>query len=111
MQDPEPFLQQMGAELRDPVDPKKKAVLDAGLRAYVNHEVYFFADRKTLARFRKDPLKYCGVVTDPVNRVRFRPTKRSPKREYMMQPYYFTADSTLAAFDAAPDSFAVRKGM
>jgi YHS domain-containing protein len=77
----------------------------------VNWEVYFFCDRRDAQRFRKNPLGECGVLTDPVNRVRFAPTARSPRFEFKDRQYFFSSDSTLAVFQAMPDSFAVRKGM
>jgi len=86
-------------------------VLDSTTRVFVNHEIYFFSNRGALDRFRKQPLRYCGIVTDPVSRARFRPTARSPHRDYHGRPYFFTSDSTRLTFQAAPDSFAVRKGM
>jgi YHS domain-containing protein len=105
------YMNALGLSVQCPVNPKEKAVVNAQLRAYVNHEIYFFSNEKAMKRFRKDPLKYCGLLTDVVTKTRFRPTKKSPKTEYMMRPYYFTSDSTLLAFKSMPDSFAVRRGM
>jgi len=63
------------------------------------------------AKFQHDPLRYCGLLTDPVSHARFRPTRRSPRLDYSARPYYFMAESTFAAFKAMPDSFALRRGM
>lgn len=110
MKDPERYLD-FARRLDCPVHRGRAAVIDPAHRAYVNHEVYFLSDAKSVERFRRNPLPYCGIVTDPVNRVRFRPTSRSPRWDYAGRPYFFTKDSTLAVFRAMPDSFAVRKGM
>ncbi len=78
---------------------------------FVNHELFVFADASTRERFRKDPLRYCGILTDPVSKVRFRPTARAPRTEYDGRLYFFTEPGTLARFTAHPDSFAFRKGV
>jgi YHS domain-containing protein len=93
------------------VHPKRLAKLDPELMAWINHELYCFSDRASLRRFQHDPLKYCGLVTDPVSRARFHPSPRSPRLEYRQRPYYFMAESTLTTFKAMPDSFALRRGM
>jgi YHS domain-containing protein len=78
--------------------------------ARVNYEIYFLKNRKALERFRKNPLRSSGPLTDPVTRTRFLPKKKSPRMDYKGRPYFFSSDSTLALFQATPDSFAVRKG-
>jgi len=110
-QDPEIFLEQERITLRDPVDPSRPASLDPALRTFVNYEVFFFADAVTKAAFDADPTRWCGLVTDPVNQKRFQPAPLPLGRTYMNRLYYFESDSTLTAFEATPDSFAVRKGM
>jgi YHS domain-containing protein len=80
-------------------------------RAAVNYEIYYFADLKDKARFEKDILRHCGVVTDPILRTRFRPSFLSPHEDYMGRRYYFLTDGARAEFAAQPDSFAVRQGM
>ena len=77
----------------------------------MNYEVFLFCDEKAKAEFDRDPTRYCGLLTDPVKWVRFHPAPGSWRQDYMNRPYYFVSDSTLAVFAAAPDSFAVRKGM
>jgi YHS domain-containing protein len=93
------------------IHPNRLAVLDADHRVHLNYEIFYFSDEDALQRFKEDPLWYCGVLTDPVNRARFRPTSDSPHWDYMGRPYYFSSDSTLMVFRANPDSFAARKGM
>lgn len=93
------------------VNPERTAILSPKFRSYVNHEVYFFSDTGAMKRFKRDPLKYCGTLTDPVSKVRFRPGKKSPHTTFMDRPYFFSSDSTAAVFASMPDSFAVRRGM
>ncbi len=111
MQDPERYLQAKGIELPCAVEAGRRARLEPGLRAYLNHEVYFFSDARALERFRKHPLRWCGRVTDPVSRARFKPTSRSPRTDYHGRPYFFESQLDLETFSAMPDSFASRKGM
>jgi YHS domain-containing protein len=110
-QDPEIYLEQERITLRDPVDPSRVASLDEELRTFVNYEVFFFADATTKAAFDADPTRWCGLVTDPVSQRRFYPAPIPLQRTYMDRLYYFESDSTFTAFEATPDSFAVRKGM
>lgn len=111
MKDPEQYLRKLAIRVTDPVQPGHEASLDPGLRAEVNHEVFLFSDPASLESFRRTPLRWCGIVTDPVSRQRFRPTSRSPHLNYNGRPYYFTSARDLRTFQAMPDSFATRKGM
>ena len=77
--------------------------------ARVNHEIYFFYDLKSRATFLRDPLRYCGQLTDPVSLVRFQPARTSPRLDYAGRRWYFSGESTLSSFNAMPDSFVVRK--
>ena len=91
-------------------NPRKPANVTPDLMARVNYEIYFLEDKKARERFMKDPVRACGVLTDPITHVRFRPGKKSPHMDFKGRPYFFSSDSTLAMFQATPDSFAVRKG-
>ena len=106
MQDPQIQLNDLGITLDDPVDPGRKAVVDAEHRSVVNWETYFFADLDTKRRFDDDPLRWCGIVTDPVSRQRFAPGTRSPKTTYDGRLYFFYSEEDLATFTAAPDMYA-----
>ncbi len=88
------------------VDDSREAIIDADHKAYVNYEIYFFADAKNRERFVKNPLKYCGIITDPVSRERFVPTRKSPALDHDGKPFYFMSDSTMALFEAHSDSLA-----
>jgi YHS domain-containing protein len=105
VQDPEVYLRNLGIVLPCAVEPWKHAILDAKYRAYVNHEVYFFSGDRALSEFRKNPLEYCGLVTDPVSGRRFKPKKRSPVLTYDGRPYYFETKKTRAKFEAEPERF------
>ena len=110
MQDPETYLQRNHLTMTCPVRPDRPAVIDPALRVQVNHEIYYVSDAGAVKRFRKDPLRYCGTLTDAVSLLRFRPTKTSPRHEHGGRRWYFSADSTRARFAALPDSFAARRG-
>lgn len=105
MQEPERYLAGLGIELHDPIDPKLPAVIDVDRRIVVNHEIYFFASRKTADRFERDPLPWCGLLTDPVTQQRFRPAKSSPKLSWKGRAYYFASKDTAAKFEADPDAY------
>jgi len=73
----------------------------------VNFEFYYFADEAGKKRFEEDPLRWCGSVTDPVSRSRFRPTEASARLDYEQIPFYFDSEDTQQQFAARPDSFSV----
>ena len=102
MQDPERYLKER--KIRPPSIYKNGArpMVDSSLRERVNFEIYYFANAAEKERFRKDPLRYCGSVTDPITMARFRPTASSSKTTYGGRLYYFSADTTLAQFLANP---------
>ena len=110
MQGPEPYLERMKASFQDPVSPAKPAHVAARLRYHVNWEIFYFADKASLDEFRRHVTKYCGLVTDPVNGTRFRPTETSPVVRHGGRPYYFTSEETRAKFQRSPVEFAIRKG-
>ena len=99
----------MSNSLYDPVDTTQVASLSRSLRARVNGEIYRFASSVTLARFRRNPLHWCGVLRDPVSGVRFRPSRLSPRFAMADGPYFFSTDSTLGVFRADTARFAIRR--
>jgi hypothetical protein len=62
-----------------------------------------------MLRFQRNPLRWCGVLRDPVSGVRFVPDRRSPRLTHEDSPYYFIDDSTCAAFRAAPVRYAIHR--
>ena len=99
----------MRRTLWDPVDPRALGSLDPALRSRVNGEIYRFARPGTVARFRRDPLRWCGILRDPVSGVRFVPDRWSPRVEYGDGPYFFTCDSTSAVFRTDPERYAIHR--
>ena len=82
------------------------AILSAGLRAWVNHEIYFFSSTDAKRLFESHPLRYCGRLTDPVTGVRFVPDNGSPRFDYSGHPFFFSTQTSLATFKADPSRFA-----
>src|SRR5262245_52675202 len=99
----------MSRILFDPVDPTLIGSLDPKLYARVNGEIYRFANTTTRARFVKDPVKFCGILRDPVSEVRFYPDRFSPRVDTTESPYFFNSDSSFAAFKKAPDRYAIHR--
>jgi len=91
------------------VDPTQLGSLEPRLHARVNGEIYRFARPATMARFRRDPLRWCGILRDPVTGVRFVPDRESPRIQYQDGPYFFLTDSTRQAFQSSPERFAIHR--
>ena len=111
MQDPERYLTARGVKLPSALDPARPARLEPAYRVRVNYEIFYFADSTQLRRFQANPLRSCGLLTDPVSRARFRPSPRSPRTTFKGRPYFFQSREDLEVFSAMPDSFANRRGM
>jgi YHS domain-containing protein len=107
VEDPERYLNELGVTVPSLFDSSRTAVLDADHRVRVNHDTFFFADDGEKARFLADPGRSAPFLADPVSGAVFHPGPRTPRRESGGRLYLFAGDSTLALFDAAPDSFAI----
>lgn len=103
--DPERYLHGLKVTLRDPVNPKRNAAIDSSVRTSLNQDIFFFSSVAAMKQFKKDPLRYCGLLTDPVSHARFKPSKSSPHVTFRGRDYYFAADSTLATFQTDPEKF------
>jgi YHS domain-containing protein len=103
------LLEHMSRSLFDPVDTTQVASLSPHLRAHVNGEIYRFAGPLTLARFRHNPARWCGILRDPVTGVRFLPGRLSPRFDLADGPYFFPTDSSFRAFRADTARFAIRR--
>ena len=103
------LLEHMSRSVFDPVDTTRVASLSPALRAHVNGEIYRFAAATTLARFRRDPVRWCGILRDPVTGVRFFPRRLSPRLRMSDGPYYFQSDSSCRVFRADTARFAIRR--
>jgi len=99
----------MSRTLWDPIDPRRLGSLDIGLRARVNGEIYRFAGAATRTRFERDPVRWCGILRDPVSEVRFLPDRFSPRLDWVDGPYFFTCDSTRLEFSRNPLRFAIQR--
>lgn len=110
-EDPDQYVEARKVDVPCAVDSTQKARPDKRITVRMNYEAFMFSSAIARRKFDKDPLKYCGLLTDPVNQQRFRPTARSPRMEFKERAYYFVSDSTSTVFHATPDSFAVRKSM
>jgi YHS domain-containing protein len=106
VQDPEIFLTGLALEIPSVMDERRKAVLDVAHRSFVNHETFFFADEEEKRRFDADPVRYCGIVTDPVTKQRFRPGADSPRVDHAGRPYFFYTQASLETFRGMPGMYA-----
>jgi YHS domain-containing protein len=107
VKDPAPYLSSSGISVYCAVDTTMSAVLDAEHQEMVNWEMYFFGSEEHKALFESDPLTYCGWVTDPVRRTRFRPTQDSPTTVHEGRPFFFISEATRSMFLAHADSLSV----
>lgn len=103
MQDVPTFVRATGLEFKDYLDERRQAVIDAEHCVRLNWEAFFFADAWERERFRSDPLLYCGLLTDPISRQRFRPDANSPRAQHEGVTYYFESADHREAFEAAPE--------
>jgi len=105
VQSPELFLNDLGISVKCVVDPAKDALLDEKHRVFVNWETYYLSSDAALAKFRADPLKYVGTVTDPVTRERFRPDRNHPKLVRDGRIIWFTKVENVERFRAGPEAY------
>jgi YHS domain-containing protein len=83
-------------------DETRTAVLDAAHAVRLNYETFLFSDASLAREFAADPVRYCGLLTDPVSRRRFRPRSDSPRVEDEGVVYFFECAGTQARFRADP---------
>lgn len=105
MQDVPQFLAKRGLTLDSYLDPRRKAVIDTEHCVRLNWESFFFADLWERERFLDDVVTYCGLLTDPVSRRRFRPTQESPRFSHAGVRYFFESADTREQFEAEPDKY------
>lgn len=106
MQDPTPYLNAHGIEVPCAMSPDKSAVVDADHRVLLNWEVFYFSTEDLKEEFEHAPTRYCGLLTDPVTRMRFDPLPESPHVVYAGRFYYFYSDSTASLFRSDPAALA-----
>lgn len=105
MQSPEIFLVDLGLAVPCVVDPERPALLDEKHRVFVNWETYYLSSDANLAKFRADPLKYVGTVTDPVTRERFRPDRSHARVDIEGRMIWFAKPELVARFQASPEAY------
>ena len=86
-------------------DPTRNAVLDDEHMVRVNYEIFLFSDTKKRARFLEDPVQYSGLVTDPVSKRRFRPSRSSPACEEGGVVWLFATNRTYGRFRRDPERY------
>lgn len=105
MQDVPEFVRQKGLVLRDFLDQREEAIIDKEFCVRLNYEAYFFGNLWSRERFLSDPILYCGLLTDPVTRRRFRPRADSPRRRFEEVTYYFESEISSTQFDEGPEAY------
>lgn len=105
MQSPEIFLVDLGLSVPCVVDPSRPALLDTRHRVFVNWETYYLSSDENLAKFRADPLKYVGTVTDPVTRERFQPERKHTRLEHEGRLIWFAKPENAARFREGPEAY------
>jgi YHS domain-containing protein len=89
-----------------PVKTTELATKDTNHAVRLNYEWFFCSSEDAVAAFNKDPIRYCGTLTDPVSRQRFVPGDDSPRVDHEGVSYYFWTDSTRITFQMMPDMYA-----
>jgi YHS domain-containing protein len=105
VQDVAGFLCRKGITLRDHLDDRREAILDDEHLVRLNYEAFFFADEASRGTFLEDPVTYCGLLTDPVTKGRFRPRRGGPSVEHEGVRYYFATWTSHQRFVAEPARF------
>jgi len=98
-------VRRKGLSFGDFFDPRRPAVLDAEHCVRLNHEAWFFADTASRERFLADPQQFCGLLTDPVSKQRFRPRRGAPSAQAGGVTYLFETDAHRAAFERDPERY------
>ena len=88
------------------VDPTRIARIDRESATVLNWEVFFFCDEEARERFNRDPLRWCGALTDPVTLQRFVPADTSPQVRHEERDYYFASADNRNAFASDPARYA-----
>jgi len=99
------YLREIGFKTPCAVRPDSPAQLKPECRVQVNHDLFFASREDYAEKIKKDPLKYCKRLTDPVTREVFAPTKKSPRIDFEKRAYFFSSDSTRAVFASNPSMY------
>lgn len=104
MQDVPEFVRRKGLAFQDYLDARRPAVIDVEHCVRLNWETFFFADAWEKERFLSDPVTYCGLLTDPISRTRFRPSQDSPRTVHAGVTYYFQDAAKRELFESDPEA-------
>jgi len=99
------YLRELGLQFPCAVRPDSPARIDPEFRVQVNHDLFFVSRADYAKKIKKNPLKYCKMLTDPVTREVFKPTKKSPRIDFEERAYFFSSDSTRAVFASNPPMY------
>jgi len=105
VQDVPAFVVKKGLAFDDYLDARNPALHDAEHCVRLNWEAFFFGDPWEQQRFLADPTVYCGLLTDPISRRRFRPAPDSPRLLHDGVTYYFEDEAHRALFERDPETF------
>lgn len=105
VQDVPTFVRKKELTFQDYLDRREAAVIDEEHCVRINYEAFFFGNQWTRDRFLSDPVKYCGLLTDPVSRQRFRPVESSPRARHEEVTYYFASEESRAVFKEDPEVY------
>jgi len=94
-----------GLSFSDFLDPRRPAVIDDEHCVRLNHEAWFFEDTESRDRFLAEPLRWCGLLTDPVTKRRFRPCESSVSVEHAGVRYWFEMACDAEVFKADPEMY------
>ena len=102
VQDPVPHVLKNELSFQCAVNSGESATIDPAYMRQVNWETFFFSDSSAMNEFDSDPIKYCGILTDPISRQRFRAGVESPHSQFDGRNFYFWSDSSKQKFDMMP---------
>jgi YHS domain-containing protein len=99
------YAKRCGLSFRCYHDVEREAVLDDDHQVRLNYETYFFSEPWMAAEFRADPLRTCGLLTDPVTKQRFHPARGAPRLEHEGVLYFFRTRSSYERFRRRPELY------
>jgi YHS domain-containing protein len=105
VQDVPSALLRKGLSFSGYLNPNRPAILESAYMSRVNYETYFFADTAARELFNGDVVRFCGLITDPVSKQRFRPEVGSPRFDHEEVTYYFASAASQDLFEGDPESY------
>ena len=105
VQDMPDFLAKKELEIPCLFEPHRNSLLTREFFTRINYEGYLFCRAEERARFVADPIPYCGLLTDPVSKRRFRPGLNSPSAVHEDVHYFFEGEVTARLFAKAPGDY------